>query len=140
MQAALTEAEILMGLRPPPPDPAALARSMELTRQARALMETSANSQVQMEIVLGYINQALDLNPNNEQAISLKDTIVSVIGGTAQNMLSADAEVEFKKAQQEFTQGRYISAYDIIQRLLQDPRNKNVQKIIELERRTRAML
>jgi tetratricopeptide (TPR) repeat protein len=113
---------------------------MELTRQAQGLMGSSAASQVQMEIVLGYVNQALDLNPNNEQAIALKDTIVSIIGGTAQNMLTADAEAEYKKAQQEFTLGRYISAYDILQRLLQDPRNKNVQKIIELERRTRAML
>ncbi|MDR1430097.1 MAG: hypothetical protein LBI85_07375 [Spirochaetaceae bacterium] len=140
IQAALNEAEILIGLRPPPPDPAALARSRELTLQAQQLMETAANSPVQMEIARGYVNQALNLNPNNEQAIALKNTIVSLIGGTAQNVLTAAAEQEFKRAQQEFTQGRYINAYDILQRLLEDSRNKNVQKVIDLERRTRAML
>lgn len=142
IQAALTEAEILIGIRPPPPDPAALARSMELTREARTLVDTSASSQVQMEIALGTVNQALNLDPNNEQAITLKNTIVSIIGGsgTAQNVLTNDAEVKFKRAQQEFTQGRYINAYDILQELLQDTRNRNVQKVIDLERRTRAML
>jgi tetratricopeptide (TPR) repeat protein len=146
IQAALTEAEILIGLRPPPPDPAALARSMELTREARTLVDTAANSQVQMEIALGTVNQALSLNPNNEQAMALKSTIVSIIGGSgggsgiAQYVLTADAEVKFKRAQQEFTQGRYINAYGILQELLQDTRNRNVQKVIDLERRTRAML
>jgi hypothetical protein len=140
MQAALTEAEILIGIRPPPPDPAAIARSNELTIQARALVESSASSQVQMQIALGYANEALEANPYNEQAIDLKNTIVDRIGGIAHNVLPAEAEAEFKRAELLFTQRNYIMAYDIVQRLLQDPRNRNVTKVLDFERRVRSLL
>jgi tetratricopeptide (TPR) repeat protein len=139
IQAALTEAEILLGLRPPPPDPADLAQSRELTRQAQALVDASANSPSAMELALETLNQALDLDPNNEQAIALKNIVVPLTHGTAQNILSSEAEQEYQRALQELQQGRYIIALDIVQRLLQDPRNKNNAKLLELRRRAESL-
>jgi hypothetical protein len=139
IRAALTEAEILLGLRPPPPDPADLARSRELARQAQALVDTSANSPSAMELALETLNQALELDPNNEQAIGLKNIVVPLTHGTAQNFLSSEAEQEYQVALQELQQGRYIIALDIVQRLLQDPRNKNNAKLLELRRRAESL-
>jgi tetratricopeptide (TPR) repeat protein len=140
MRSALTEAEILLGLRPPPPDPAALAQSRALTQQAQILVDTSANSPSAMELALETLNQALTLDPNNERAIALKNIVVPLTPGTAQNILTAEAEQEYQRALQELQQGRYIIALDIVQRLLQDPRNKNNAKLLELRRRAESMI
>jgi tetratricopeptide (TPR) repeat protein len=136
--AAITQAEIDMGYRPPPPDPRALSRSRELTAAALAIIEQ--NIQSQFQVALTQLNQALNLNPNNAQAMSLKDLLQTRMGGKGVIVLDSDSELEYQRAVQELQRGNTLNALAIVQQLLQNPRNQSSTRILELQRRIESVL
>jgi hypothetical protein len=136
MAAAVAQAEIDMGIRPPPPDPRDLARSRELTAAARGIVEE--NITVQFEVALTQLDQALRLDPNNTLAMSLKDRLKSQMGGGGS--LDTASEAEYQRAVRELQQGRPLVALSIVQQLLQNPQNRTSVRILELERRIQSVL
>jgi hypothetical protein len=135
---AVVQAEIDMGYRPPPPDPRALARSNELTAAARVIVE--GNVRAQFPIALEQLNEALSLNPSNNQAMSLKDRVQTELGGGGSVVLSSTAEAEYQRAVRELQQGNTFVALAIVQQLLQDPQNRNSTRLLELQRRIESIL
>jgi hypothetical protein len=135
---AVTQAEIDMGYRPPPPDPRALARSNELTSAARVIVD--GNVRAQFPIALEQLNEALVLNPSNSTARSLKDRVQTELGGGGSVVLSSTAEAEYQRAVRELQQGNSIVALAIVQQLLQDPQNRNSTRLLELQRRIESVL
>lgn len=138
IKTVIAQAEIDLGLRLPPPDPKALARSNELTKAAQGIVD--ANIRSQFPVALEQLNEALKLNPNNAQASVLKDRIQTDVGGQAVVVLSSAAEREYQRAVQELQQGNNIVALAIVQQLLQDPVNRNSSRILELQKRIQARL
>jgi tetratricopeptide (TPR) repeat protein len=138
IQNALVQAEIDMGHRPAPPDPATLARSNELAAAAGKIVESSAR--LQFEVALRQLNEALALNPNNTQAMALKDRVQTEMGGSGNVVLSSAAEGEYLRAVRELQRGNTLVALAIVERLLQDSRNRNSTRILELERRIHSVL
>ncbi|MDR2483017.1 MAG: hypothetical protein LBD08_05225 [Treponema sp.] len=138
LRAALTQAELDMGYRLPPPDTRAIARSDELTAQARAIIER--NVRAQFPIALEQLNQALTLNPNNNQAMAEKDRVQTLMGGGGVVVLSSAAEQQYRRAIQELQQGNAVVALSIVQQLLQDPKNRNSTRLVELQRRIESVL
>ena len=138
LKAAIEKAEIDLGLRLPPPDTRSLTRSDELVRAARRIVD--ANTRSQFPVALEQLNEALRLNPNNEQAVTLKDRIQTDVGGLAAVVLTSASEKDYQRAVQELQQGNTIVALAIVEQLLQDPRNKNSPRILELQRRIQARL
>jgi hypothetical protein len=137
MRAILNQAEIDMGIRPPPPDPRDLARSAELAGQAQAII--NANVRAQFEVAKELLGEAIRLNPNNGAASEALDRVNNLIGGSDTIVLTNNAEAEFQRAVREFQQGNTIVAMSIVQQLLQDPRNR-ISKILDLQRRIESML
>ncbi|MDR0451062.1 MAG: hypothetical protein LBH26_07330, partial [Treponema sp.] len=138
MQNALAQAEIDMGRRPAPPNPLSLARSNELTVAARRIVEN--NARLQFEVALRQLNEALALNPNNTQAMALKDRVQTEMGGSGNIVLSSAAEGEYQRAVRELQQGNTLVALAIVEQLLQDSRNRTSTRILELERRIHSVL
>lgn len=138
MTAAVSQAEVDMGYKLPPPDPAMLSRSGELAASARRIIEGNIRSQ--FSVALEQLNQALRLNPNNTQAMSLKDRVQTEVGGSAAVLLSSADEREYQRAIQAFQRGNKIDAITIVRQLLQDPRNRNSARILELQRRIESIL
>jgi hypothetical protein len=138
LKSIIEKAEIQLGLRLPPPDPKAIARSNELVTAAKRIID--ANTRSQFPVALAQLNEALKLNPNNEQAISLKDRIQTDVGGQATVVLSSAAEREYQRAVQELQNGNTIVALAIVEQLLQDPKNKNSTKLVELQKRIQSRL
>ncbi len=138
LKAIIEKAEIDLGLRLPPPDRAALTRSIDLTSTARRIVD--ANLRGQFPVALEQLNEALRLNPNNDQAVSLKDRIQTDVGGQAAVVLSNVAEKEYQRAVQELQKGNTIAALAIVEQLLRDPGNRNSPRIIELQRRIQSRL
>jgi len=138
LKAAIEKAEIDLGLRLPPPDQRALARSAELVRSAKRIVD--ANIRAQFPVALEQLNEALKLNPNNNEAGTLKDRIQTDVGGQAVVVLTSASEREYQRAVQELQRGNTIVALAIVEQLLQDPRNKNSSRILELQRRIQARL
>lgn len=138
LKTIIEKAEIQLGLRLPPPDPKAIARSNELVAAAKRIID--ANTRSQFPVALAQLNEALKLNPNNEQAVSLKDRIQTDVGGQATVVLSSAAEREYQRAVQELQNGNTIVALAIVEQLLQDPKNKNSTKLVELQKRIQSRL
>ncbi|AEF83248.1 hypothetical protein [Leadbettera azotonutricia] len=134
----LTQAEIDMGYRPPPPDPRAIARSNELTQAAMTII--NARNSTQYEVALAQLNEAIQLNPNNTQAQRGKDQVQTWMTGTGTIVLDSHSQDEYTRAVQEFTRGNNLTALAIVHQLLQNPRNQNSTLILELQRRIESVL
>jgi hypothetical protein len=138
MAAALVQAEIDMGLRPPPPNPRDLARSNELTAAARRILDDNVRSQ--FEIGLRQVDEALNLNPNNTQAMTIKDQLQTRMNGTGTLVIDSRSEEEYQRAVAEFQRGNYLVASAIVEQLLRDPKNRSSSRILELQRRIQSRL
>jgi len=138
MKTALYEAEILLGLRIPPPDPKKAARAKELVAAARRVVD--ASDATRYPFALEQLNAALDLDPANEAAVALKDRVLTNMGGSAQIVLSNASEALYNQAVELFQNGEYLLANGIMERLLQDAKNKKSQKLQDLLTKIRARL
>jgi hypothetical protein len=134
MKAAVSQAEIDMGIRPAPPDPRKISRSNELAAAAQRML--NANIRSQFTIVLDNVNEALSLNPNNTLAMRIKDRVQVAIGGA----MEADSytEQEYMRAVSELQNGNNLLALSIVRRLLQRPENRDSVRLNELLRRIEA--
>jgi hypothetical protein len=138
IRSILNQAEITMGLRPPPPNPADIARSRELTASASRILEN--NTTTQFEAALVQINQAIALNPENTEATRVKDRLLNRMSIPGDIVLPSEDEETYQIALREYTAGNNLTAYALVQRLLQNPRYRNITKIVDLQRRIQANL
>ncbi len=138
LKAIYEQAQITLGLRLPPTDPKKIADSDNLYRAALKIVQ--ANTRSQFPVALEQLNMAIQLNPNNDQAISLKDRIQTDVGGQVAAVLSSYAEEQYQRAVQEFQNGNIITASAIVDQLLQDPKNQRSTKIVELQKRIQSRL
>ncbi|MDA3811444.1 MAG: hypothetical protein PF518_14090 [Spirochaetaceae bacterium] len=128
----------ILETRKRPPNPKDLADSATLYGRALAIVEGNIRSQ--FEIAGTYLNQAIALNPNNIQAISLKDKIEIDTGGTGTIVLPPALEKKFKEAQELFELESWLSAYQIILELKKDSRSADYPQLLKLEERVKLKL
>ena len=138
MQAILVQAEIDMGLRPPPPDPKDLARSAELTKNAQANINT--RDVVRYQVAMTQLEEAVRLDHNNTQAQNLMDQLQILISGTGRFVMDSYTQERYNAAQQAYLQGNYLSANAIVLQLLQKPDNQRSTQLQDLKRRIDAVL
>ena len=134
------QAEINMGIRPPPPNPADVSRSRELTTSATRILES--NDVSQFEAALIQINEAIRLDPNNTNASRIKDRIIDrrTTNETRTAVLIPADETQYQQAVRELQMGNNLTAFAIVERLMQKPENRSVTKLIELQRRIQQVL
>jgi hypothetical protein len=138
IKALVDEVEIYLLIKLPPPDPKALARSSELTRAAQKIYD--ANTRSMFEVALDQLDEAIKLNPENQQAINLKDRVQTSLGGTSVAVLSTADEEKYQRAVQELQRGNKITASALVEQLLLNPKSKNSTKIQELKKRIDSQL
>lgn len=134
----LDEVEIYLGIKLPPPDPQAIARSAELTRQAKKIYDANARSM--FTVAVQQLDEAVKLNPDNQVAIALKDRIQTSMGGASVAVLSAVDESKYQQAVQELQKGNKITASALVEQLLQNPKSRNSAKIQDLKKRIDSQL
>jgi len=126
--------EILIGLRLPPPDPKALAEARALTAAAQRIWD--ARDIGQFSVALARLNQALQLDPNNQTASSLKDRILTYVGGTAVVVLPSAGETLYNEAVGFLQNGDFLSSRLRLTRLYESyPQARKVQKVSDLDSR-----
>jgi len=138
MRAILTQAEIDIGIRPPPPNPADVARSRELTASANRIYETSQAAQY--EVALRQLNEAIIVNPENTEASRIRDRLLSRMNVPGAIILTNEDEADYQRALREHNAGNNLVAWALIERLMQNPRNRNITKVVELQQRIRSVL
>lgn len=138
IRSLLTEIEYYLGIRIPPPDPKALARSAELTRLAQRTYD--ANRRTEFESALVQLDEAIKLNPDNSAAVALKDRVQTAIGGQSLAVLSAEDEAKYNRALQLLFSGAKYDALALVNELLQSPKSRNSSKVQDLKKRIESQL
>jgi len=133
LKNSIYELEIILKIRIPPPDPAKLAESGELFNKARIIVER--NQRELFTIALEQLNRAIELNPDNQSAIEYKDRIQIAAGERVQPILGSVAQGQYRLAEEKFLAGNYFEALAIVEKLLQDEKNRNYPPLIELKKR-----
>jgi tetratricopeptide (TPR) repeat protein len=138
MERAIYDAEIATGIRQPPPDRAKLARARELYRDADRIVQNDIRAQ--FPVAIAYLNEAINLDPDYDAAVVLKDRIQAGSGGAVTVVLSSVAQQQLKQAEDLFIAGRYFEASVVVEQLLQNPENRRNPRLIELQKRIEARL
>ncbi|NBC28594.1 MAG: hypothetical protein GVY29_01215 [Spirochaetes bacterium] len=139
LQQAIIDLEIDLGIRPDPVTQAQIAESNQLLQEAQGIVQGGAG-QAQTQAAISLLEEAVTLNPDNDQAKILLDELRIGLGGRATVALSSEDEQLFRRAEQLFVQNSVAQAYAIVQRLLQEENNQLYAPLLELERRITARL
>ncbi|MBP3708995.1 MAG: hypothetical protein J6I73_01090 [Treponema sp.] len=132
--------EIDLGIRQKPQDRTAITRSENLTSQARGIVNSAGRDEVRLQSALSLLDEAISLNPNNDEALLLKDRIQILIGGRAVIVLSSEDEAKYQSAIVEMQNNNIITANALVEQLLQKAENRRSSKIIDLQRKIKALL
>ena len=138
IRGIVNQAEIDMGYRPPPPNPASIARSNELTSSASRILD--GNLSIQYEVAIEQINEAIRLNPDNANAARVKDRLLNRMSVPGAIVLTREDEEDYQRAMRELQAGNNLVAFALVERLMQNPRNRNITKLIELQRRIQSVI
>ena len=134
------QVEIEIGVRQKPVDNSSLVKSQDLTKEASRIVNNAGNSESQLRSALEKLDQAIQLNPNNDQAILLKDRVQVSLGGRASVVLSSSDEAKYQKAIQELQKNNIVGAYALVEQLLQKPENRRSSKVLDLQKKVKALL
>ena len=138
LSAIIIQAEIDIGKRPPPIDQRNLTRSTELTRSAE--VHFNSRDQTRYGVARAQLEEAIRLNPSNTQAQRLLDQVMISTTGTGTIAIPRAVQDQYDAAFRMYSQGNYLQADAILQRLLATPANQRYTIIQELKRRNDAFL
>ena len=136
LQTAISNLEVTLGFRIPPPDPAKIARSRELYLEAQSIW--NRQQRFLFEDALDNLNEAISLDPDNRSAVILKDQLLRAMGGGVTIVLSPEDQRLLQQAQQLYVERKWFDALLIVEELLRKPANQTNTEILELEKRLRA--
>lgn len=134
------DVEIEIGIRKRQVTKVVSAKSTDLTKEAQSLISKAKGDEDKLKSALAKLDEAISMNPENEQAMNLKDQLQVSIGGKASAVLSSEDENRYQQAIQAFSNNNYITANAIVEQLLQKQSNKNSTKILELQKKIKALL
>ena len=140
LSALIYETEIDLGIRRRPQDRTAIARAASLTKQAQNIMDGAGRDEVKLRSALSLVDEAISLDSNNNTALLLKDRIQIAIGGQTLIVLSSEDEAKYQKAVAALQNNNVVTANALVEELLQKSSNKNSSKIIDLQKKIRALL
>lgn len=132
--------ELEIGIRKKPVTKVVSNKSQDLTKEAQNIYNKANGDEDKLKNALAKLDEAIVLNPENTQAIALKDKIQVNIGGNASAVLSSEDEQRYQLAIQELQSKNIITANAIVEQLLQKQSNKKSTKILELQKKIKALL
>jgi tetratricopeptide (TPR) repeat protein len=138
IRGIIVQAEIDMGIRLPAPNPADITQSRDLTAAARRIVD--ANLVAQYDVARAQLDQAIRLNPNNTEALQVRDILLQRMRLPGAIVLTSEDELLFSEAERHHLAGNNLAAYTILQRLMGNPQNRNVEKLARLYDRVRPLV
>ncbi|OJF77087.1 MAG: hypothetical protein BKP49_02810 [Treponema sp. CETP13] len=133
-------AEITLGIRVLPPDRTAINKSKNLTKEAETLYNNNRNDEIVLNQALAKLNEAIELDGDNNDAIILKDRINTALGGQAVAVLPAAQQVIYQQAIQELQKGNVLQAAALVTELWNDPDMRRSPDVIDLKNKVDSQL
>lgn len=140
LASLIYQIEIDIGIRQKPVDNSMLVRSQQLTQQADSIIASAGNNENQLRSALEKLDQAIQLNPNNDRAVLLKDRVQVALGGRSSVVLSSADEAKYQQAIQELQKNNIIGAYSLVEQLMQNSANRRSSKVLDLQKKVKALL
>lgn len=140
LKEIIYQVEIDIGIRQKKIENTDLQKAKNLVRDGRNLYAKAGNDVDKLRAALDKINQAIKLNPDNTDALNLKDEITTKIGGNTSTVLSTEDESLYQMAVKKLQNNDIIGANAITMQLLQKKQNANSKKIRELKNKIDARL
>ena len=140
-KGTIQELEYSLGLARRPATAQQIARSNALVQQAGVIQQQGTAEGYQQ--ALDLLKQALQVNPDNTDAIRLDGIIRTRMGSTALAALSPADTATYNQAFSLFLSGAYQDAYDRVMQIWDDPRsprNKTYGPLQRLKKRLEIQL
>jgi hypothetical protein len=140
LKALLDKLEIALGFRSTPVSSADLAESDQQYRDAVDLYNVGTAESLQL--AMNSVNKALQLNPKNTAAATLRRSILLKTGSSEVRALSPDDAQRFTEARRYIANNDYASAYPILQDLMtkNGGRNKSYTQLADTYQAVRQAL
>ncbi|MDR2662817.1 MAG: hypothetical protein LBC31_07465 [Treponema sp.] len=136
--AIVYQAEIDVGMRPRPPSEEQLARSRELTAAARSIV--AAGNMARMEEARSSLREAIELNPDNQEAKNLFNQASTLIVVAALR-LDPESQQLFNQASQLIAQQNGVAALQLINQIYaRNSQYRLMRQMITIEQRARTLL
>src|SRR5208337_4576098 len=132
------ELEFDLGLKRRPATAQQIAESNQLVRQANAVQQEGTPQAYQQ--ALDLLKEALGINPDNREAITLDGQVRIRVGSTALTALSPVDTQKYKQALNLYLSGDYQTAYDTVLSLWDAPRNRTYGELQRLKKRCEVAL
>lgn len=140
LKKLIYDIEIAIGVRRKPVDNTALTKSNTLTVDAQVIVNNAGRDEMKFRQALVKVDEAISLNPDNDAAMLLKDKIQMIVGGKAAVVLTSEDETKYQQAIQEMQKNNIITANSLVEQLLQKPANRRSSKLLELQKKIKALL
>jgi hypothetical protein len=137
LKQLIYDIELHLGIRQRPPDRTAYNRSAALTQRARSAL--NSGDEIVIRAALAQLDEALALNPDNSDAISLKDRLQIKIGGQSAAVLTAESEALYQQAVRALQMNNIIEATALLNRLLQNSDAQLSTKVQQLQQRIKIL-
>ncbi len=133
LEQEIENLEIELGIRPPPVDEEALTESEALYEDAQTLAESEA--QADLEEAVAKLEQAVELDPDNDDASGLLDQVRLRLGSDTRATLSSGELQDFRRAENHYLDGRAGQALAIVEQLWREEDNRRYEPLSDLRRR-----
>ncbi|MCR5290829.1 MAG: hypothetical protein K6E51_12625 [Treponema sp.] len=140
LKKLIYDVEIELGIRQKPVEKTSIEKADTLLAQAKKIVASAKGNPDELRKAIKTLDSAIALNPNLSAAMDLKDKIQLDIGGTAAVVLTSADERQYQLAIQELQKNNIIGANSIVEQLLQTPANRRSSKILELQKKVKALL
>jgi tetratricopeptide (TPR) repeat protein len=137
----IKELEYTLGLARRPPTAQQVAQSNALVQRANETQQQG--TQAAYQGALDLLKQALQINPDNTDAVRLDGLIRTKMGSTALAALSSADTQSYNEAYSLFLSGAYQDAYEKLMLIWNDarsPRNKTYGPLLRLKKRLEVQL
>lgn len=140
LKQLIYDVEIAIGVRQKPVDNSAKTRSQNLAKEAQSIYSKAKGDEDKLKNAISKLDDAIKLNPDNDAAQKLKDKIQTEMGGQAVTGLSSSDEAVFQRAIVALQKNNIIVANALVEQLMQKKLNKRVQKVLDLQKKVKALL
>ncbi len=129
-----------LGIKTRPVTDTSLTRSKTLYNEALRIYNSSRGNKSRMDEAVAKLDEAIRLNPRNNNATALKDKIASESGGKATSVLSAQDAATYRQIIQVMNNGNLINALSMTEQLMAKGNNSRNKQLQDLRNRIRGLL
>ena len=140
LKTLVENAEYALGLKQRPVDKSKITKANAIAKEAQELLNKAGRDEILLGQAKGKAQQAMELDPDNNAAITVLDEIALRTGQQSAVTLSAADESLYQGALSDIQKNKIFDANSKLAKLMQNSKNLRSAKILKLKKRIEAQL